>query len=324
MSTNIYDLTINGIKKVTPLIPALESFSRSSGVGGANIKNVYPNVRLLDKKRYIQMSVFDTSKGDPNKLIAQLGGKVSDFAKKAFDWDQKTIKEPVTKPDDKGILDSAKDAWEGLKGIGDSENPFGNPALAEEYVEELWLPLPNELSESLQHTWGDAEGWVQQITQPIGEVTKKAAAVSNWVGRAKGTQALLYNANKVASFEGTAFRSITLTWDLIANSQQEALSIQNIILKLKAYSSPQAIAGKMLLRAPFFFRLHFDNKQLEQQLQFKETVITDVAVNYASSGYMETFIDNMPKTINLSVTFQDREPKTMQAWAKGNELAQGY
>ena len=80
------------------------------------------------------------------------------------------------------------------------------------------------------------------------------------------------------------------------------------------------MSGKLLLRAPFFAKLDFSNQLINTALQFKEVVMTSIEVNYSTSGYMETYSDDAPKTMSLSVTFQDREPKTLEDWI-GTESA---
>ena len=83
------------------------------------------------------------------------------------------------------------------------------------------------------------------------------------------------------------------------------------------YSSPEALGGKLLLRSPHFFGLDFNNEILQKQLQFTEVNVTDISIEYSPGGNMEMFHDDMPKTIQLSISFTDREPKLHKHWQDG-------
>lgn len=280
----------------------------------------------LSAERYIIIKIYDTSEADPNKSIAQAGGAPIEIAKQAFSGTGTASAEGVVS----GLIDFGASATsdviaaggEFLSGLTD----YGNTALAETWKDNIYLPLPNDLSESLNHNYAAESGFLQDENTPVlGTAVRTvgglAAGASKLISKATGRQSMVFNENKLAMFTESEFRSISLTWTLIANNPTEALNIQTIITKLKAYSSPQAVAGKLLLRAPFFCRLEFPNRVINDALQFNETVMTSIEVNYSVTGHMETFLDDMPKTISLSINFQDREPKTLQAWGEG---AVGY
>jgi len=243
------------------------------------------------------------------------------------------------------VYDSGGDALESMQQSIAGFKDVGNPkvgALGDAvWMDEMWLPLPNDISEGLGHNWSEnGKGTLDTITNGIagifsafkgtnnldslsgiGDTFGKSAMstitdLSDVASKVTGTQALTYNENKLLQYTDTDFRSITLKWKLVPNNQRENLVLQEIITKLKAYSSPQAVAGKILLRAPFFCRLMFFNPTLNDALQFDECVMTSIDVNYSGAGTMETFKDHMPKVMDLSITFKDREPKTLQHWAK--------
>ncbi len=321
----------------------LESIGRVTGVTNPNA-NKFPET--LSKERTIIIKIYNTAEDDPNKLLATTAGKIVNAAKKAFN-STSTIEKTketaeslgdllgdvqsrgealleffsVAYDEGKAVIDTTKDAYsEYAKGFKD----VGNVGLAGRdgvpiWMDSLYLPLPNELTESLNHTYSETEGFAQTgaVGVATGAISSPAAGASNIASKATGRQALIKNANKLAQFDGSAFRKLSLSWTLIANNSNESLAIQNIITKLKAYSSPQAVSGKLLLRAPFFCKLEFPNKVIQSALQFNECVIESIEVNYSTSGHMETFTNNLPKTMSLSISFQDREPKTLQAWAEG-------
>ena len=286
------------------------TIDRDTSIDGGSTK--FPDG--LSDNRYIIFKIYDTSAGDPNIAIVNAASGLIDGAKAAFSGTGDALSTIATSVGLAGntVMDTAEDL---LTKFDD----LGNPALAEIWKDNLYLPLPNELAETLAHGYSEEAGFAQSLPIAGGLISGAgnfAKTASSHISKGTGRQALIYNENKLAMFTGSEFRTISLSWTLIANNPTEAKNIQTIITKLKAYSSPQAVAGKMLLRAPYFVRLDFPNKIINQAMQFKETVMTGIEVNYAVSGHMETFVDDMPKTISLSITFKDREPKTLQAWAR--------
>ncbi len=298
----------------------------------------------LSEIRYVGIKIFDTSNGDPNKALAGAPGSVVNGLKNAFTstsgatgsekWVE-SAKNLVT--EGMNVVGSGLDAISATGGaLYDYAKDFedaGNPPLKKVWKDTIWLPLPNDLTEDLSHSYDESGGlwdtagkavqagvdaFIPGATPDLKGVLSPITGASNLVSMATGRQRILYNENKLVKFSGSAFRSITLTWSLIPNNHGESVAIQEIVTKLKAYSSPQHVASKLLLRAPFFCQLDFPNTYINDALQFKEVVMTNIQVNYSTSNAMETFSqDNMPKTMSLSITFKDREPKTLQNWAKG-------
>ncbi len=192
-----------------------------------------------------------------------------------------------------------------------------NKKLVTEYKDAFKLPLPNEISENMSHTYGEETGWADSIIKKTGvgnaaiPLLESGAALH---AKATGSQAYKYYENKIQMYQESAFRTISLSWTLVPYNEQEAKNLHEIIRKLKMYSSPETLAGKLILRSPHFFRLDFDNKVLNDALKFEEVNITSIDVAYSPGGNMELFHDDMPKSVELSITFQDREPKTQADW----------
>ncbi len=304
----------------------------------------------LSEKRYINIQIYNTIQKDPNALVADAAGLV---VKTATGFFNDNGVESFGELGDalstlwNGAKDTADAFTDGLSGLKDVGNPsVGSLAGAPVWMDEIWLPLPNDISEGLNHSWDEGKGaldalyaggaaMVSSISKAMGgtdmsgmggstgsdgfggtSAVQAVTGYSNIVSKMTGTQALSYNENKLIQYSKTEFRSIDLKWTLVPNSEDENKTLQLIFAKLKAYSSPQAVSGKILLRAPFFCRLKFYNPTLNDALQFDECVITQIGINYSAAGTMETFNDDMPKVMELNITFKDREPKTLQAWAK--------
>ena len=280
----------------------------------------------LSQHRYVEIKIYDTSDGDPNQALLDTASGAVDAVSAAFKSADSTgdfisnissvfpnLSSSISSSY-QSITDAAQSAWKSFQA---NNNGFGNPSLPKSFKDTMFLPLPNDIIENLTHNYAtDEQSLVDEATGGIlnKAVDMSASKISSLISKATGRQALTYNKNLLAKFTNSNFRSITLTWTLVPNNQREAVAIQEIITKLKAYSSPKAVANKMLLRAPFFAKLVFQNQVLNDSLQFKEVVITNIDVNWSVGGKMETFHDDNPKVVSLSVTFHDREPKTLQAW----------
>ena len=193
----------------------------------------------------------------------------------------------------------------------------GNKKLKKDFKDYLILPFPNSISEEMSHSYDEEESWIKDtaFTQVPAEMAKgfvgKTPAA---VAKLTGSQAYKYYENKIAMYQSTTARQISLSWTLVPYNPKEAENLHEIVRKLKMYSSPELLAGKLILRSPHFFELNFQNTIVDKALQFKEVNITAVQIEYSAGGNMELFHDGMPKSIDLSITFADREPKTHEDW----------
>ena len=323
--------TDNSHRKVVPEKTKTNLQSLQRGSSSSTKVLYFPEA--LSPQRRLKISVYDTTEGDPNIEIAA-GSK--GFVETSI----KATKKIFTSISDGEFLDAAETVVKkagaallntieaGVKSIGvistttgtfgSRLNDAGNVALVDKFIQNIFLPFPNEVQESINQSWGEQESIMRWLPTGLSGGTAAVEAISNKASLATGTQALKANLNKSVKWEETEFRSISLTWTLVPNNANESKTIHEIITSLKAFASPQAVVQKSLLRAPFYFKLMFGEKDgvINQALQFTECVITSIEVNYSVTGNMETFNDNNPKTMQLSITFKDREPKTLSDWSK--------
>jgi len=287
----------------------------------------------LSPQRRLKISVYDTTEGDPNiEIAASSKGFVEQSiksTKKVFsnisDGDFLNAAADIVTGTQEAVFNTISSGTGAVSAIGTASGTFGdrltdagNVALVDKFIQNIFLPFPNEVQESMSQSWGTQESVMRWLPTGLSGGTTAVETISNKVSLATGTQALIANLNKSVKWEGTEFRSITLTWTLVPNNANESKTIHEIITSLKAFASPQAVVQKSLLRAPFYFKLMFGERDgvINQALQFTECVITNIEVNYSVAGNMETFNDNNPKIMQLSITFKDREPKTLSDWSK--------
>jgi len=282
----------------------IEVFTRESAIAHngssentQHDRNWWP--RNLDETRSIKIFVYDTSNRD--------------FVNKGLDASIKKIQETATAAYDEVSANTGN-----LSALITSKS-FGNKSLPKELKATYHLPFPNNIQEAMQHQYSEQQGWLAQLTGlKSGEgIVGTIEATSAGIAKATGSQSYKFFENQIQMYDKSEFRSISLEWTLAPYSEDEAKEIHRIIRELKMYSSPEALGGKLLLRSPHFFGLDFNNETLQKQLQFTEVNVTDISIEYSPGGNMEMFHDDMPKTIQLSISFTDREPKLHQHWQDG-------
>lgn len=314
----------------------LSTFAGNKGSSENTIAGNSKFPHTLSQEHFIAIKVYDTSKANQvNDGLAGAANSVIVVKQKAF-GSKKDASGNDKSPD---IIDSFSnlvtgtftdmlpaglEAFKRVYATGAErlkKRSLSNKALTKEWKDNLYLPLPNEISEAMTHNFAEKGGWSTDLAGEsvfktgIDFVTNASATISKMTG----AQHLLYDENKLQMYEGSAFRSIDLSWTLVPNNSKESESLHDIIRKLKMYSSPKGYDGKLLLQAPHYFSLVFNNSILNEALQFDEVVLTNVAVVYAPGGSMELFNDNTPKTATISLTFVDREPKLQHHWEQKPE-----
>jgi len=193
---------------------------------------------------------------------------------------------------------------------------FTNAELSRNFITSYYLPIPVNISETLAHQYQAEEGWLTSM--PGGGAIKSAmttiAGLNAVYSKMTGARSQIFNENKISMYKGTNLRSFSLEWTLVPNNAQESQTIQKMIMDLKKYSSAEESKGGLLLEAPNFFMIEFGNEYLQNNLQFYEVNIENIAVSYVPGGSMEMFYDKSPKNVQLSITFKEREPKLRHHW----------
>lgn len=260
----------------------------------------FPN--NLNTSRYLEIAVYDTSNVDKvNKGLSAGAKNVEELATKAFTIVETTINDLKSTIKETGVA---------------------NKSLPREFKANIFLPFPNTISETFSHEYADEPGWADQAAKAFVKDTAESGVtkfngLAAGLAKATGSQAYKYFENQIQMYQKTAFRSIDLIWHLVPNNKEENAKIHEIIRVFKMYSSAEALAGKLILRSPHFFELRFSNKTLQNALQFTEVNLISIVVEYSPGGNMEMFNDELPKSVSVNMTFQDREPKLHKHWKDG-------
>lgn len=204
---------------------------------------------------------------------------------------------------------------------------------------QILLPLPNSLQDSTSHNWEVAEGLTQELSGIGGTAME---TFTNKLGGAGGqvNSGIIKLARKAGfnvdpkywqMYNGTMPREFTFDWTLIPESRMEAQSMINMLNLLKLSASPGEREGmaSLLLDSPNIFTITFSNEVLHQTIRIKDSVCTNINIDYMGQGYSDFFVDGFPKQVKLSMTFSERHTLYKQDYEGsmssnyGGEKAQG-
>ncbi len=190
----------------------------------------------------------------------------------------------------------------------------------ETYKGSIYLPLANNLKESMSHEYDKQTGVVGNVlgniaNTKIGGIASVQEAI-NGVGKLTGSRTLLTNPDYIQVYKGTGMRELSLTWTLMPKNKEEATAIFEIVRTMKEFSSPQLQTHDTLLVSPFFCAVTFNNAKLDDSVRFDEMMINKIDVNYSETGFMEAYSDGIPKSIVLDIGLLERRMKTSKDWVK--------
>lgn len=143
------------------------------------------------------------------------------------------------------------------------------------------------------------------IAEATGQVGQGFTAFAlNSVGKAINPQVEVL-------FQGTDNRTYVMEFDFQPRSQQEALSVFNILKMFKIYSSPEmANEGNGRYFIPpgeFDISFHFRNVENLAISRISTCVLTNLTINYNGSGPWTTFEDGYPVHIHAALTFKETD-----------------
>ena len=111
-------------------------------------------------------------------------------------------------------------------------------------------------------------------------------------------------------FHHPNFKSYDMTWQLIANNEQETETIANIVNFFKYESSPRSRGIYMEYPSIFRMKLYPEDKFT---FKLKPAIVEAVAVDYTGPGFPSFQRNGAPVNVNLTVRF-----KEIEVWDKEN------
>jgi hypothetical protein len=276
------------------------------------VRYTYPSDITKDKykKRHIKISIKEAFQDALSK-------QEYEKALEKFDKNAKNAKKVAT---------SLSSTQENLKTNSKSKN-YETKFL-------IVLPIPNSFTDSQSHEWSKDSGVLGTIgknvmstsaSDIIGSVSKTAGGIAEKIGggidadkiigassSSMGMRKPLIDPGYFQNYSGSTPRTFDMAWDLIPQSQEEAISIVNIISKLKEFSSPTKTINGVSLLAPYFFSIVVGNKTISSLAKIDRVVLSRISVDYGADGGMSMHWNGMPKYIKLSLTWQEVDMTTAE------------
>jgi len=257
----------------------------------------------LDGNRYISLDFYSPD----------FSSDIIESIQEYFTDSDKTITETGSE-----ILQSFTEQSKKFKEIlkSDSNRDATTPEIeknSKTYKGSLYMPLPNELATTQNHSWQSQEGVVANILDSIGGVKSTANNALGQAAKLTGTRQTLINPDYVQQYSGSELRGLSLNWTILPRSAEEAKTTMNVVRLLQQMSSPEKQVSGTLLTAPPFCVIEFVNDKLQDSTRLFGMVITTVNISYKGAN-MEMFSDGMPKQIDISLSLSERKMKTFHDW----------
>ena len=128
----------------------------------------------------------------------------------------------------------------------------------------------------------------------------------------------IFNPNMELLFNGPTLRSFRFSFKMTPRSSAEAEQIKLIIRSFKRNMAPKTAAsanksgsrGNFFLKSPNIFELRYRSGNQDHPFlhKFKQSLLTDVSVNYTGEGVYATYEDATPVSMILDLSFKELEP----------------
>ena len=117
----------------------------------------------------------------------------------------------------------------------------------------------------------------------------------------------IFNPNVELTYQGPGMRSFSFDYNFNPKNPAETNSVSEIIMAFKKNSAPKDL-GNGMLKVPYVWNIKYmsGGGQNTYMHSFKKSALLSVVVQYnAGSDMHQTFVDGMPVTTTLQLTFQE-------------------
>lgn len=214
----------------------------------------------------------------------------------------------------------------------------------EEDLGTIMLPLPGELMESYNVTYGQpALGAMGLAIKDMGEtssVESNAAAVKARMADGKfiedaavtsaqqiigslsqGADAAMSlvignapNPHMRSIFENVPLRLFSYTWKIAPRTPDEGRSIRQIVNTIRKHSLPRDNNGGLRLSFPDELYIDFIGKHADFLPKIRKCVVTSVSLNHARNGTPSFFHDGTPTHMELALQIQEVNQITRESF----------
>lgn len=157
----------------------------------------------------------------------------------------------------------------------------------------------------------------------LGTAVAGAVSVNSFLQGAGLQAGLALNPHMAVLFKSVGLRTFGFQYKFIARNQQESNTIRDIITTLKYHMHPEFYAGNLAFKYPDSFEIEFSSNRKDWLFTIKNSVLTDLTVNYNGEN-MPIFFEDVgaPVSIDIQMTFQETEIFTKADYPERFELDQ--
>jgi len=215
-----------------------------------------------------------------------------------------------------------------IKGRIKSNKLDSKKAQGSVFVSKIYLPIPNALTESINHDWNASQGAVAQILNMGIGPDSMPSKIANGLASTMGARNITVNPDYVQMYQGSQPRDLTFEWTFAPKSKEEVETIFKIIRFFKSFSSGNPTTTRAFLLAPLFCEVTIGDigkgtrtkaTDFVETLKIDNMIIKSVSVNYSEGSYMEMFKDGNPKVLVVTLNLTERRVKTAEEWLKDDE-----
>lgn len=154
-----------------------------------------------------------------------------------------------------------------------------------------------------------------------------ASNLTNEVKNAGGSGAItgmITNPHQTVLFSGVGLRGYNFNWNFSPRSQADSDTLNNIFNMIRRAALPSYTEGKIGLVYPDEVQVDFIGNGIEKYVPgTKRTVITDVAINYATGG--PTFYKGgAPTSVSLSISLKEVAIRTKDDYGSTSAASSNY
>jgi len=151
------------------------------------------------------------------------------------------------------------------------------------------------------------------------------AAVGGQVASGIGLRSgIAINPHLAVLFKGVGLRTYGFQWKFVARNQQESNTLRDMIKAFQYHMHPDYFVGNFAFQYPDEFKIEFSANRKDWLFNIKNSVMTDMSVNYNGESLPLFFEDvGGPVSIEINMTFQETKIHTKRDYAEDYEIERG-
>lgn len=196
---------------------------------------------------------------------------------------------------------------------------------------------------------GQSSKGLGRFTRYVGSLFKAAETGKDYAMYAVGNRKAMMKPGYFQNYKSSGLRSFSFSFDFVAENEDEAKEIRRIVSAFKTLSSPSSYGAKNeseeanedvkaessfwssawealsltadqigamgVMLSPFVWQVIVTNEKVNNMLQLKTCVCTNVTVTYGNDKF-DCFADGMPKIINLALSFSEVQLQYAENYAR--------